>query len=128
MPTTTIQGLFRSSQQRTFADWSRGRFVPHLKPCIEDEANVIVPVGWRVEHTLGRKLAEEWNTVPIFETLTQRRAQVIRLHGYPAHADRDDYPAYAFPNMEVEVPRTDSLYDLYIHEPGLLSVPVIPLM
>ncbi len=86
--------------------------MPHPKPCIEDEANEIVPVGWRAEHTLVCKLAEEWNIVPTFEILTQRRAQVVRLNGYSAYADRDDYPAYAFPNMEVKVPRTDSLYDL----------------
>ncbi|GJL60534.1 MAG: hypothetical protein NPIRA03_33910 [Nitrospirales bacterium] len=114
----------------------------HLKPCIEDEANVIVPVGWRAEYTLGRKLAQEWDTIPIFGIPTQRDAQVVRLIGYSVHAGRDDYLAHvraitphpqkvfvvhgeerhtlsfamklttAFPNMEMEVPRTDSRYDM----------------
>lgn len=71
-----------------------GRVVHHLKHTIEDEANVIVLVGWQAEHTLGRKLAEEWDTVPIFGVPTKRRAQVVRLNGYSAHADRDDLLAY----------------------------------
>jgi metallo-beta-lactamase family protein len=119
-----------------------GRVVHHLKHTIEDEANVIVLVGWQAEHTLGRKLAEEWDTVPIFGVPTQRRAQVVRLNGYSAHADRDDLLAYVramtphprkvfvvhgeerqslafamrltteFPGMEVEVPRPDSIHDV----------------
>lgn len=119
-----------------------GRVVHHLKHTIEDEANVIVLVGWQAEHTLGRKLAEEWDTVPIFGVPTQRRAQVVRLNGYSAHADRDDLLAYVraitplprkvfvvhgeerqsltfamrltteFPGMEVEVPRVDSTHDV----------------
>jgi metallo-beta-lactamase family protein len=118
-----------------------GRVVHHLKHAIEDEANVVVLVGWQAEHTLGRKLAEEWDTVPIFGIPTRRRAQVVRLNGYSAHADRDELLAYVraitphprkvfvvhgeerqslafamtlkteFPEMEVEVPRPDSIHD-----------------
>ena len=38
-----------------------GRVVHHLKHAIEDESNVIVIVGFQAEHTLGRKLVEEWD-------------------------------------------------------------------
>ena len=119
-----------------------GRVIHHLKHTIEDEANVIVLVGFQAEHTLGRKLVEEWNTVPIFGVPTKRRAQVIRLNGFSAHADRNDLLAYVraihphprkvfvvhgeerqsfafamtlreeFPGMEVEVPKPDSTYDI----------------
>ena len=43
-----------------------GRVLHHLKHAIEDEANIIAIVGFQAEHTLGRKLVEEWDTVPIF--------------------------------------------------------------
>lgn len=119
-----------------------GRVVHHLKNTIEDEANVVVLVGWQAEHTLGRKLAEEWETVPIFGVPTRRRARIVRLNGYSAHADRNDLLAYVraikpyprkvfvvhgeerqslsfamalqteFPGMEVEVPKSESTYQL----------------
>ena len=119
-----------------------GRIIHHLKNTIEDEANVVVLVGWQAEHTLGRKLAEEWDIVPIFGVPTRRRARVVRLNGFSAHGDRDDllnyvkaitpYPrkvfvvhgeerqslAFAmtlrdqFPGMEVEVPRIGIDYSL----------------
>jgi metallo-beta-lactamase family protein len=119
-----------------------GRVVHHLKHAIEDEANVIVIVGFQAEHTLGRKLVEEWDTVPIFGVPTKRRAQVMRLNGFSAHADRNDLLAYVrsinplpqkvfvvhgeerqslafamtlrdeFPGMEVEVPKPNSTYDV----------------
>jgi metallo-beta-lactamase family protein len=118
-----------------------GRVVHHLKHTIEDEANVIAIVGWQAEHTLGRKLVEEWDTVPIFGVPTRRRARVVRFNGFSAHADRNDLLAYVraiqpipqkvfvvhgeerqslafamtlkteFPGMEVEVPRPDSTHD-----------------
>jgi metallo-beta-lactamase family protein len=118
-----------------------GRVVHHLKHAIEDEANVIAMVGWQAEHTLGRKLLEEWDTVPIFGVPTRRRARVVRFNGFSAHADRNDLLAYVraiqplpqkvfvvhgeerqslafamtlrteFPGMEVEVPRPDSTHD-----------------
>ncbi len=119
-----------------------GRVVHHLKHAIQDEANVIVIVGFQAEHTLGRKLVEEWDTVPIFGVPTRRHAQVVRLNGFSAHADRDDLLSYIrsitphprkvfvvhgeerqslafamtlrdeFPGIEVEVPRPNSTYQV----------------
>jgi metallo-beta-lactamase family protein len=71
-----------------------GRIVHHLKHAIQDEANVIVFVGFQAEHTLGRKLVEGWDVVPIFGVPTPRRAQVVKLNGLSAHADRHDLLAY----------------------------------
>lgn len=51
-------------------------------------------VGFQAEHTLGRKLIEEWDTVPIFGVPTPRRAKVVRFNGLSAHADRNDLLAY----------------------------------
>ena len=71
-----------------------GRVVHHLKHAIQDEANVIVFVGFQAEHTLGRKLVEGWDVVPIFGVPTPRRAQIVKLNGLSAHADRQDLLAY----------------------------------
>ena len=71
-----------------------GRVVHHLKHAIEDPANVIVIVGFQAEHTLGRKLVEGWDIVPIFGVPTPRRAQVVKFNGFSAHADRNDLLAY----------------------------------
>ena len=77
-----------------------GRVLHHLKHAIQDEANVVALVGFQAEHTLGRKLIEEWDTVPIFGVPTPRRAQVVRFNGLSAHADRNDLLAYvrSFPS------------------------------
>lgn len=71
-----------------------GRVLHHLKHAIQNEANVIVIVGFQAEHTLGRKLVEGWDIVPIFGVPTPRRAQVVRFNGLSAHADRNDLLAY----------------------------------
>ncbi|OQW30587.1 MAG: hypothetical protein A4E19_09815 [Nitrospira sp. SG-bin1] len=71
-----------------------GRILHHLKHAIQDEANVIVFVGFQAEHTLGRKLVEGWDIVPIFGVPTKRRAQIVKLNGMSAHADRHDLLAY----------------------------------
>ncbi|HJT21471.1 MAG TPA: MBL fold metallo-hydrolase [Nitrospira sp.] len=71
-----------------------GRILHHLKHAIQDEANVIVFVGFQAEHTLGRKLVEGWDVVPIFGVPTPRRAQVVRFNSFSAHADRRDLLAY----------------------------------
>lgn len=71
-----------------------GRIVHHLKHAIQDPANTVVIVGFQAEHTLGRKLVEGWDIVPIFGVPTPRRARVERLNGLSAHADRNDLLAY----------------------------------
>ena len=50
--------------------------------------------GSKRKHTLGRKLVEGWDVVPIFGVPTPRRAQVVKFNGLSAHADRNDLLAY----------------------------------
>lgn len=71
-----------------------GRILHHLKHAIADPANIVAIVGFQAEHTLGRKLVEGWDVVPIFGVPTPRRARVERLNGLSAHADRNDLLAY----------------------------------
>ncbi|HET6676407.1 MAG TPA: MBL fold metallo-hydrolase [Nitrospiraceae bacterium] len=71
-----------------------GRVLHHLKHAIQDEANLIAIVGFQAEHTLGRKLVERQEVVPIFGIPTPRRAQVVLFNGLSAHADRNGLLAY----------------------------------
>ena len=82
-----------------------GEFLHHLKHAIQDEDNVVALVGFQAEHTLGRKLIEEWDTVPIFGVPTPRRARIVRFNGLSAHADRNDLLAYvrSFPSIPRKV-------------------------
>ena len=119
-----------------------GRILHHLKHGIQNEANIIAMVGFQAEHTLGRKLIEEWDTVPIFGRPTPRRAKIVRFNGLSAHGDRQDLLAYVeglnpiprkvfvvhgeerqsfslattlreqYPNMDVVVPNRSTTYDL----------------
>lgn len=71
-----------------------GRVLHHIKHAIQDERNIIALVGFQAEHTLGRKLIEEWETVPIFGKPISRRAKIVRFNGLSAHADRNDLLTY----------------------------------
>jgi metallo-beta-lactamase family protein len=71
-----------------------GRVLHHLKHAIQDEANVVAIVGFQAEHTLGRRLVEGWDVVPIFGVPTLRRAEVVRFNGFSAHADRNELLDY----------------------------------
>ena len=71
-----------------------GRVLHHLRHAIGDEANVVAIVGFQAEHTLGRKLIEGWDPVPIFGVPVPRRARVVHFNGLSAHADRDDLLGY----------------------------------
>ena len=71
-----------------------GRVIHHIKHAIQEEANIIAFVGFQAEHTLGRKLVEGWDVVPIFGVPTPRRAQIVKFNGLSAHADRNDLLAY----------------------------------
>ncbi|MBM4134656.1 MAG: MBL fold metallo-hydrolase [Nitrospira sp.] len=95
-----------------------GRIVHHLKHAIQDEANIIAIVGFQAEHTLGRKLVEGWETVPIFGVPTPRRAQVVRFNGLSAHADRNDLLAY----VRAITPAPDKIFVVHGEEKQSFSL------
>jgi metallo-beta-lactamase family protein len=95
-----------------------GRIVHHLKHAIQDEANVIVFVGFQAEHTLGRKLVEGWDVVPIFGVPTPRRAQIVKFNGFSAHADRNDLLAY----VRVMAPLPGKIFIVHGEEKQALSL------
>jgi metallo-beta-lactamase family protein len=67
-----------------------GRILHHLKNNIEKPSTTVLFVGYQAEHTLGRKILEGQDPVPIFGEEYQMRARVQRAEGYSAHADRTE--------------------------------------
>jgi metallo-beta-lactamase family protein len=95
-----------------------GRIIHHLKHAIQDEANIIVFVGFQAEHTLGRKLVEGWDVVPIFGVPTPRRAQIVKFNGLSAHADRNDLLGY----VRAIHPRPSTIFIVHGEEKQALSL------
>ncbi len=71
-----------------------GRIRHHLANYVGDARHTILIVGFQAEHTLGRKLAEGMKRVRIFGEEYTVRAQVERIDGFSAHADRDELLAW----------------------------------
>lgn len=67
-----------------------GRILHHLRNNIEDPTNLILIVGFQAENTLGHRLVEQRETVRIFGEEFQRRAEVVVMNAFSAHADRDE--------------------------------------
>lgn len=65
-----------------------GRILHHLANHIGDHRNVVLFVGYQAENTLGRRIQDGADTVKILGDQYPRRAEVMTLSGYSAHADR----------------------------------------
>jgi metallo-beta-lactamase family protein len=65
-----------------------GRILHHLKNGIEDPRNTILIVGWQAPHTLGRRIVEKLPKVKIFGEEFELKAEVAKINGFSAHADR----------------------------------------
>ncbi len=72
-----------------------GRILHHLKNNIEDVRNTILIVSWQAPNTLGRRLAEREQRVRIFGEEYSRRAEVVTIGGYSAHAGQPFLLKYA---------------------------------
>jgi metallo-beta-lactamase family protein len=67
-----------------------GRVLHHLKATLEDPKHTIMIVGFQAQHTLGRRLVEGRPRVRLFGVERERRAEVVVLNGFSAHADQAD--------------------------------------
>ena len=71
-----------------------GRVLHHLRSTLGNAKNTVLIVGFQAQHTLGRRLVERRDKVRIFGVERERRAEVVVLNGFSAHADRDDLRRY----------------------------------
>jgi len=67
-----------------------GRILHHLKNHISDPKAIVLFVGYQAENTLGRRILDGVSPVRIFGDMYEVRAQVERIDGYSAHADRTE--------------------------------------
>jgi metallo-beta-lactamase family protein len=74
-----------------------GRVLHHLKNHIGDPRNTILLTGYQAENTLGRKIEEQRQEVPIFGELMPLRAEVEKLDALSGHADREEMLAWMKP-------------------------------
>jgi metallo-beta-lactamase family protein len=72
-----------------------GRILHHLKNNIENPRNTIAIVGWCAPDTLGRRLAERQTEVKIFGVKYERRAEIVTIGGFSAHAGQNQLLDYA---------------------------------
>lgn len=87
-----------------------GRILHHLKNNIEDPRNTILFVGYQAEHTLGRRILEGTEVVSIFGDEYNVRANVVRINGYSAHADRNGLLGW----LKAAQEQSDSLQKLFL--------------
>ena len=66
----------------------QGRILHHLRNGIEDPRNVVLIVGFQAANTLGRRLVEGAKDVRIFGETFERKAEVVVMNEFSAHADR----------------------------------------
>lgn len=67
-----------------------GRIKHHLKHNISDPRNTILFVGYQAHGSLGRLILEGTNPVRIFGDWFPVRAEIDRIEGFSAHADREE--------------------------------------
>jgi metallo-beta-lactamase family protein len=72
-----------------------GRILHHLRNNIEDPRNTVLIVSWQAPYTLGRRLADREAKVKIFGEEFTRRAEVVTIGGFSAHAGQPFLAEYA---------------------------------
>jgi metallo-beta-lactamase family protein len=71
-----------------------GRIKHHLAQHISREESTVLFVGYQAAGTLGRGILDGAGTIRILGSEHMVRARVARIHGFSAHADRDELLAW----------------------------------
>lgn len=67
-----------------------GRILHHLANHAGDHRNCILFVGFQAADTLGRRIQDGAEVIRVFGQEYPRRAEVVTIGGYSAHADRSE--------------------------------------
>lgn len=78
-----------------------GRIVHHFTKGLGSAKNSVVIVGFMADHTLGRRLVEGHRKVKVFGLEREVYAQVHKINGLSAHADKDDLVQFVRRTAEV---------------------------
>jgi metallo-beta-lactamase family protein len=65
-----------------------GRIIHHLRNAIGNPRNTVLITGFQAEHTLGRKILDKQEEVPIFGEPMRLRAEVAKINELSGHADQ----------------------------------------
>ncbi|MBC7927772.1 MAG: MBL fold metallo-hydrolase [Bryobacteraceae bacterium] len=65
-----------------------GRVLHHLKNSVEDPRNTVLITGFQAQNTLGRKIVDGQQEIPIFGEPYRLRAEVVKLNELSGHADQ----------------------------------------
>jgi metallo-beta-lactamase family protein len=84
-----------------------GRILHHLAQNIEDPRCTVLLVSYQAHNTLGRQLAEGQKNLEIMGQVYQRKADVVTIRGFSAHAGQNDLIEYALASK-------DSLKGVYL--------------
>lgn len=71
-----------------------GRILHHLIRYSDEKRNTIMIVGYMAQHTLGRKILEKWEHIPIFGRHYPLNAEVAVLNSFSGHADYNEITDY----------------------------------
>lgn len=71
-----------------------GRVKHHLVNNIENPKNTIMFVGYQAVGTLGRLIVEGAKNIRILGQKYKVRAKIVRIHGFSAHADKEELLAW----------------------------------
>ena len=71
-----------------------GRILHHLLHGLGDPKNAVLLVGFQAEGTLGRRLRDGATEVNVLGQRVTRRAEVVSLEGFSAHADQAELLAW----------------------------------
>lgn len=71
-----------------------GRILHHIKNHGGDHKNIILFVGYQADGTLGRRIEDGAREIKVYGDPVTLQAEVERIEGYSAHADRDELRAW----------------------------------
>lgn len=71
-----------------------GRILHHIKNHGGDHKNIILFVGYQADGTLGRRIEDGAREIKVYGDPVTLNAEVERIEGYSAHADRDELRAW----------------------------------